>query len=102
MAGHLPCVACGLCGKGKAVAKSPRLAAFESSSLKSIVLKGLGVLCDTTCKDLKQIFFAYVSAASLKCMSCDLCIHELLPLLISMWEKLYIKRSLCNGYLGTN
>lgn len=73
-AGHLPYVACGLCGEGDTVLKSHRLAAFESSSLKSIVLKGLGFLCGTTCKDLKQIFLVYGSAASLKCMSSDLCI----------------------------
>lgn len=36
-----------------------RVGICEDSSLAPIVLKGLVVLCGTTCKDLKQIFIAY-------------------------------------------
>lgn len=64
-----------------------RLSICECSSSPPTVLKGLVVLCGTACKDLKQIFLTcqcrdWKHFSCLKYVPSDICIHELLPLIL--------------------
>lgn len=67
-AGPLPCAARGTMGEERLFPNLCRLAIFESSSLTATALEGLGFLCGTTCKDLKQIFLVCKSVQSLKAL----------------------------------
>lgn len=72
-----------------------RPAVLERSSLTPVVLKALGFFMwyrlQRSEADLYKSSAKPESiSASLKCVSCGLRIHEILSLLIAVWEKLYM------------